>query len=73
MLPAMTPKLQKHHENVEETQWGLFNYNLAKGNSVGPHVLQMIWYIENLDKLLFPLGQDLAIDLLLQSLLNSYC
>ncbi len=50
----------------------LFHARLAKGSLVGSHVLKMIRYIETLERLGFPLGQELATDLILQPLPNSY-
>ncbi|KAG8485771.1 hypothetical protein CXB51_019116 [Gossypium anomalum] len=50
----------------------LFQCKLAEGSPVGPHVLKMIGYIESLSKLGFPLSQELATDVILQSLLDSY-
>ena len=50
----------------------LFNSKLAEGNPVGPHVLKMIGYVENLERLGFPLGKELATDLILQSLPDSF-
>ncbi|KAK8948838.1 hypothetical protein KSP39_PZI006032 [Platanthera zijinensis] len=41
-------------------------------NIVVTHVLKMIEYIENLERLGFPLGQELATNLILQSLSDSY-
>ncbi|KAG8485641.1 hypothetical protein CXB51_018879 [Gossypium anomalum] len=45
----------------------LFQCKLAEGSPVGPHVLKMIGYIESLSKLGFPLSQELATDVILQS------
>ena len=45
---------------------------MAEGSPVGAHVLKMIGYIENLERLGFSLGQELVTDLILQSLLESY-
>ncbi|KAK5785250.1 hypothetical protein PVK06_039817 [Gossypium arboreum] len=50
----------------------LFQCKLAEGSLVGPHVLKMIGYIESLSKLQFPLSQELATDVILQLLLDSY-
>ena len=50
----------------------LFQCRMAEGNLIGPHVLKMIGYIENLEKHGFPLGQELATDVILQSLPESY-
>src|SRR4051812_49257514 len=50
----------------------MFGCKLAEGSPVGAHVLKMIGYVENLDRLGFSLGQELATDLILQSLPGSY-
>ncbi|XP_012448733.1 uncharacterized protein LOC105771900 [Gossypium raimondii] len=50
----------------------LFQFKLVEGSPVGPHVLKMIGYIESLYKLGLPLSQELATDVILQSLLDSY-
>ncbi|KAG8492837.1 hypothetical protein CXB51_010063 [Gossypium anomalum] len=50
----------------------LFQCKLAEGSPIGPHVLKMIGYIESLSKLGFPLGQELATNVILQSLPDSY-
>ena len=45
---------------------------LAEGASVGPHVIKMVGYTQRLEKLCFPLGQELATDFILASLPPSY-
>ncbi|KAG8493075.1 hypothetical protein CXB51_010384 [Gossypium anomalum] len=50
----------------------LFQCKLAEGSPVGPHVLKMIGYIGSLSKLGFPLSQELATDVILQSLSDIY-
>ncbi|XP_012448701.1 uncharacterized protein LOC105771862 [Gossypium raimondii] len=45
---------------------------MVEGTLVGIHILKMIGYIERLEKLGFPLGVDLATDVILQSLLVSF-
>ncbi|XP_072146328.1 uncharacterized protein [Setaria viridis] len=50
----------------------LFACKLVEGSPVSPHVIKMIGYIETLDKLGSELKDDLAIDVILQSLLVSY-
>ena len=45
---------------------------LAEGAPVGPHVIKMVGYVQRLEKLGFPLGQELATDFILMSLLPSY-
>ena len=45
---------------------------MAEGTSVSAHVLKMKGYIEHLDRLGFPLNQELATDLILNSLPDSY-
>ena len=46
----------------------LFGSKLAEGAPVSPHVIKMIGYIESLQKLGFPLNDDLTIGVILQSL-----
>jgi len=58
---------QARHERFEVSK-ALFQGKLAEGAPVGPHVLKMIGYVENLERLGFPLGKELATDLILQSL-----
>ncbi|XP_045801273.1 AUGMIN subunit 7-like isoform X1 [Trifolium pratense] len=67
----MLYKEQARYERIEVSR-ALFRCKLAEGNPVGPHVLQMIGYIENLERLGYPLGLVLATDLILQSLPDSY-
>ncbi len=50
----------------------LFKCKMANTDPVGPHVLKMIGYIENLERLGFPLSQELATDFILQSLPDKY-
>ena len=45
---------------------------MAEGASVSAHVLKMKGYIEHLNRLGFPLSQELATDLILNSLPDSY-
>ena len=45
---------------------------LAEGAAVGPHVIKMVGYTQRLEKLGFPLGQELATDFILSSLPPSY-
>ncbi|KAG8472690.1 hypothetical protein CXB51_034600 [Gossypium anomalum] len=67
MLATVNPELQKQHEDM-----ALFQCKLAEGSPVGPHVLKMIGYIESLSKLGYSLSQELATDVILQSLPDSY-
>jgi hypothetical protein len=45
---------------------------LAEGALVGPHVINMIGYVQRLEKLGFPLGKELSTDFILTSLPPSY-
>ena len=45
---------------------------MAKGSQVGPHVLKMIGYIKKLENLGSKPDDDLAIDLILSSLSDSF-
>ncbi|PKI51197.1 hypothetical protein CRG98_028404 [Punica granatum] len=62
---------QARHERFDVSNT-LFQAKLTEGSPVGPHVLNMIGYVETLGRLGFPLGQELATDLILQSLPSSY-
>ena len=55
-----------------ETSRSLFYCKMAEGSPVGPHVLMMIGNIERLERLGFPLGLELATDLILHSLPDSF-
>ncbi|VFQ97268.1 unnamed protein product [Cuscuta campestris] len=58
---------QARHERFQISK-ALFSCKLSVGNTVGLHVLKMIGYVETLEKLRFSLRQELATDLILQSL-----
>ena len=45
---------------------------LGEGATVGPHVIKMVGYTHRLEKLGFPIGQELATDFILSSLPPSY-
>ncbi|XP_040964531.1 uncharacterized protein [Gossypium hirsutum] len=51
-----------------ETSKALFQCKMVEGTPVRNHILRMIGYIESLEKLGFPLGVELAINVILQSL-----
>ena len=48
------------------------NCKLAKGSPVSPHVLKMKSYLEQLQRLGLEISRELAIDLVLQSLLDTF-
>jgi hypothetical protein len=50
----------------------LFTCKLAEGSPVSPHVINIMGYIETLTKLGCEIKDDLATDVILQSLLASY-
>ena len=62
---------QARQERYETTK-ALHSCKMAEGASVSAHVLKMKGYIEHLDRLGFPLSQELATDLILSSLPDSY-
>ncbi|VFQ73494.1 unnamed protein product [Cuscuta campestris] len=62
---------QSRHERFLVSK-ALFSCKFSSGNPVGPHVLKMIGYITNLEKLGFSLQKELATDLILQSLPELY-
>ncbi|KAK8500693.1 hypothetical protein V6N12_005715 [Hibiscus sabdariffa] len=55
-----------------ETSKALFQYKMSEGSPVGAHVIKMMGYIQTLEKLGFALNDELAIDVVLQSLSNSF-
>ncbi|KAI3718805.1 hypothetical protein L6452_19689 [Arctium lappa] len=62
---------QARHERYE-TSMELFRCRMSEGSPVGTHMLKMIGHIERLEGLGFSLRKELAIDVVLQSLPNSY-
>ncbi|KAK8600620.1 hypothetical protein V6N12_050473 [Hibiscus sabdariffa] len=55
-----------------ETSKALFQCKMTEGTPVGAHVIKMMGYIETLEKLVFSLKDELATDLILQSLPDSF-
>ncbi|KAK8573042.1 hypothetical protein V6N12_029080 [Hibiscus sabdariffa] len=55
-----------------ETSKALFQCKMSEGSPVGAHVIKMMGYIQALEKLGFPLNNELAIDVVLQSLPDSF-
>ncbi|KAK8977455.1 hypothetical protein V6N11_008370 [Hibiscus sabdariffa] len=51
-----------------ETSKALFQCKMTEGTPVGAHFIKMMGYVQTLEKLGFPLKNELAIDLILQSL-----
>ncbi|KAK8556182.1 hypothetical protein V6N12_002595 [Hibiscus sabdariffa] len=51
-----------------ETSKALFQCKMSEGSPVGAHVIKMMGYIQTLEKLGFALNDELAIDVVLQSL-----
>ncbi|KAK8680881.1 hypothetical protein V6N13_109819 [Hibiscus sabdariffa] len=45
---------------------------MSEGSPVGAHVIKMMGYIQTLEKLGFPLKDELATDVILQSLPDSF-
>ena len=63
---------QQARQERYETIKILHSCKMVEGASVSAHVLKMKGYIEHLDRLGFPLSQELATDLILNSLPDSY-
>ncbi|KAL4348424.1 hypothetical protein GQ457_17G009100 [Hibiscus cannabinus] len=55
-----------------ETSKTLFQCEMSKGSPVGTHVTKMMGYIQTLEKLRFPLKDELATDVILQSFSDSF-
>ncbi|KAK8670112.1 hypothetical protein V6N13_104873 [Hibiscus sabdariffa] len=55
-----------------ETSKALFQCKMSEGSPVGAHVIKMMGYIQTLEKLGFALNDELATDVILQSLPDSF-
>ncbi|KAK9044580.1 hypothetical protein V6N11_058478 [Hibiscus sabdariffa] len=55
-----------------ETSKALFQCKMSEGSPVGAHVIKMMGYIQVLEKLGFALNDELATDVILQSLPDSF-
>ncbi|KAK9020229.1 hypothetical protein V6N11_054719 [Hibiscus sabdariffa] len=55
-----------------ETSKALFQCKMTEGTPVGAHVIKMMGYVQTLERLGFPLKNELATDLILQSLPGSF-
>ncbi|KAK8600861.1 hypothetical protein V6N12_050709 [Hibiscus sabdariffa] len=55
-----------------ETSKALFQCKMSEGSPVGAHVIKMMGYIQAFEKLGFPLNIELVIDVVLQSLSDSF-
>ncbi|KAK8593425.1 hypothetical protein V6N12_045507 [Hibiscus sabdariffa] len=60
------------HQERYETSKALFQCKMTEGTPVGAHVIKMMGYVQTLEKLDFPLKNELATDLILQSLSGSF-
>ena len=63
---------QQARQERYETIKALHSCTMAEGISVSTHVLKMKGYIDHLERLGFPMSQELATDLILNSLPESY-
>ena len=63
---------QQARQERYETTKALHSCKMAEGASVSTYVLKMKGYIDHLDRLGFPLSLELATDLILNSLPDSY-
>ncbi|KAK8662833.1 hypothetical protein V6N13_024720 [Hibiscus sabdariffa] len=55
-----------------ETSKALFQCKMSEGSPVGAHVIKMMGYIQTLEKLGFALNDELTVDVVLQSLPDSF-
>ncbi|KAK8564604.1 hypothetical protein V6N12_058187 [Hibiscus sabdariffa] len=62
---------QARQERYEISK-ALFQCKMSEGSPVGAHVIKMMDYIQTLEKLGFPLKDELATDVILQSLSDSF-
>ena len=63
---------QQARQERYETTKALHSCKMVEGGSVSAYVLNMKGYIDHLERLEFPISPELAIDLILNSLLDSY-
>ncbi|KAK9163132.1 hypothetical protein Syun_004034 [Stephania yunnanensis] len=63
---------QQARQERFETVNNLHSRKMTEGASVTPHVLKMKGYVDQLDRLGFPISQELDTDLILNSLPESY-
>ena len=63
---------QQARQERYETTKALHSCKMAEGASISDHVIKIKGNIEHLDRLGFPLSQELATDLILNSLPDSY-
>ncbi|KAK9114137.1 hypothetical protein Syun_020934 [Stephania yunnanensis] len=63
---------QQARQERFETIKNLHSCKMIEGASVSPHVLKRNGYIDQLDRLGFPISHELATDLILNSLPKSY-
>ncbi|KAK9098293.1 hypothetical protein Syun_025338 [Stephania yunnanensis] len=63
---------QQARQERLETVRNLHSCKMTEDASVSPHVLKMKCYVDQLDRLEFPINQELATDLILNSLPESY-
>ncbi|KAL4296294.1 hypothetical protein GQ457_12G012260 [Hibiscus cannabinus] len=59
-------------QDTYETSKALFQCKMSEGSPVGAHVNKMMGYIQTLKKMGFALNDELAIDIVLQSLSDSF-
>ncbi|XP_056698355.1 uncharacterized protein [Spinacia oleracea] len=55
-----------------DTHKAILESKLEMGKPVGPHVFNMIGHFENMERLGFPYGQELATDIILHSLHDGF-
>ncbi|KAL4376481.1 hypothetical protein GQ457_02G043320 [Hibiscus cannabinus] len=59
-------------QEMYETSKALFQCKMNEGSPVGAHVIKMMGYIQTLEKLEFPLKNELTTDVILQSFSDSF-
>ncbi|KAL2492489.1 Retrotransposon protein [Abeliophyllum distichum] len=69
--------LKELYDEQSRTEWyetskKLYRCMMAEGSSVSAHVLKMIGYIEKINQLGYAMDHELSIDLVLQSLPDSF-
>ena len=62
---------QAKTERYEVSQ-ALLSCKLKDGDPLSPHVIKMVGYVQSLDRLDFPISEEFATDIVLNSLPSAY-
>jgi hypothetical protein len=73
MIKSLNGMFETQARTERYNVWRAFlECKLKEGDPLSPHVIKMVGYTQSLDKLGFPLSQELVTDTILASLPTSY-